>query len=375
MIQWLGITLVDIGHARAVLTAWTNAPGNPKPLPSYGLNFLSPTWTQDDGILLHAFATWWNGSGYGNIALGQGSPLQAELTDAHLSALDKWFAGAVPLPPAVDVPAGKTLLVLWGKTDGQGLVPADYGVLPQDLPASPWTKRDGQALMAFGKWSKPPISGSTFTTEYSIALKKWLIEQMSKGPGGWVAPPAAPPAQKTPQSPQTLPPVPGQQPPAPPPALVAKPKDSTALYVLGGVLVAVVGGLWLWMARTPRAALPPGPQDNPARKTKRKRSPVRARAPTPPRDMPRAPNDPVLPLEVGGGWIAVTQEQSDGRWAVFLVDTRSESWRTEGSGSVIGSHGKPVYEIAGDANTALDKLERRAGRRLSELYANPRRAA
>lgn len=282
MVTWLGVTLLDIGHARAALTAWTNAPGNPKPLPSYGLTFPSLSWTQEDGILLHTFAVWWNGSGYTpQVPLGKGSPAQAELTDAHLSALDKWAAGAVPLPPAVDVPASKALLVLWAKTDGAGLAPADYGLQPADLAPS-WSARDATALVAFAKWANAAGASPALTevgilnTDKSIALKQWFIERSSKIPGGWVAPQAKPPVQK---------PLPAPGPnadkpqPAPAPTALATKSDSTALYVLGGVLVAVVGGLWVWMARTPRAAVPPGPQENPssmsamfsAPKTKRER--------------------------------------------------------------------------------------------------------
>lgn len=261
MIQWLGTTSSDFPHARAVLGAWNISPGGPKLL--YVPNVLDPlSWSQQDGVLLHAFASWWVGSGYGSLLLGTGSPAQATLTDAHLSALDKWAAGNVVLPPALDVSASKALLVLWGKTDGAGLVPADYGLQPADLAPS-WTSRDGQALTAFGKWwyeqgEKPNLTGSALTTEHAAALKKWFIGRVAKAPANFIPPSLQPKTKPAAENPP--PALPGAvAPPAPPVAA----KDNTALYVLGGVLVAVVGGLWFWMARTPRAALPPGPRENP----------------------------------------------------------------------------------------------------------------
>lgn len=273
MIQWLGITLFDVGHARALLTAWTNAQGNPKPVPSYGLLFPSLAWTQQDGIVLHAFAVWWNGAGYSpKLPVGQsvGGVLQAELTDAHLAALDKWAAGAVPLPLVVDVPASKALLVLWGRTDGQGLVQADYGMQASDLPLSPWTERDGQALMTFGKWSMPPISGSTFTTEYAIALKAWFAGKAAQVPAGFQPPvQVTPPAQKTPQPLQVLPP-----PPAPGPGPVVKPPAETTKSEglpwwiwAGGAAALGLLGLVVLRTANPGAGppAPSGPQENPRR--------------------------------------------------------------------------------------------------------------
>ncbi len=355
MIQWLGITLVDVGHARAVLTAWTNAPGNPKPVPSYGFTFPSLDWTQQDGVVLHAFAVWWNGAGYvPKIAEGAGAPLQAALTDAHLAALDKWAAGAVPLPPVVDVPASKALLVLWGKTDGAGLVPADYGAQTGDLPTSPWTKRDGQALMAFGKWSTPPISGSTFTTEYGVALKAWFATRVQQIPGGWVAPPATtpggPPAKPSP-APAPLPaPGPGADKPPPTTFPIAPVPDRTMTYVLGGLALAVVGGLWLWMARTPRAAVPPsGPQENPA-----KRKPVKKKHPTVTRPFrPLGSDSFVLQRFTDGSYRAALYEDAV-RWSGFsdVPEVRSFAWSRMPS-----EHGATAMEAA-------QKLEAKVGRGL-----------
>lgn len=270
MITWLGTTLVDVAHARALLTAWTNKPGNPKPLPGYGTFFPSVTWTAQDGVVLHAFAKWWNGAGY-SPKLAEGVPVgnvvQAELTDAHVAALDKWAAGSVPLPSFVDVPASKALLALWSKTSGAGDSPvADYGMSPVDLSPT-WTSRDGQVLAAFGAWwSKEEgasLSGTTLTAEHSLALKQWFAQQVQKVPAGWVAPPSQPKQPPLPTPPQPLPPLPapGPEPPKPGTGTAAKSEDRTALYVLGGVFVLVVGGLWLFAASRGRAEQPP--QDNP----------------------------------------------------------------------------------------------------------------
>ncbi len=84
--------------AKADLMIWGQSAGVSPPLTDYGLNLTdvlaASSWTQRDGIMLHAFAHWWNGSGKTPVLNeGTGNPVQAALTQAHYDALEQFDDG------------------------------------------------------------------------------------------------------------------------------------------------------------------------------------------------------------------------------------------------------------------------------------------
>lgn len=276
MISWLSIGPTDVLHARLVLAAWNVA--NAK---LYYPPDLMPNWSQADGIVLHAFSQWWNTSGKTPIVpLGvvKDGVTQAELTDAHLAALDKWAAqtGAqVPVPPALDIPAGKALLGLWSKTDGSGATGAllDYGLQAEDLTPT-WTARDATELKAFSAWwngeGNTPTLNTTgiLSVDHGVALKNWAANAAAKVPSGWQAPPAQP--ATIPTTPPAQPPLPTQPPLPPPPGPItpttsAEPAGTPWWLWVGGAVVLGAGIWTLSKVLNPAGGSPSpgGPAANP----------------------------------------------------------------------------------------------------------------
>lgn len=261
MMIWLSVGPTDVLHARLVLGAWNLA--NAK---LYYPPDVSPVWSQADGIVLHAFSQWWNAPGKLPIApLGtfKNGILQAELTDAHLKALDKWASetGTQLTPPALDVPASKALLVLWAKTAGdnaQGGL-SDYGFQPGDVGVT-WTSRDAAELKAFSSWwnaqgGSPPLNtAGILSAEHSVALKQWAASAAAQVPAGWTAPPATPPATPA-------------EPPAPKPGTTESAETKTPWWLWVGGAIVLGAGIWtLSKVLNPAGGSPPpaGPAANPA---------------------------------------------------------------------------------------------------------------
>lgn len=271
-LTWLSVGPTDVLHARLVLGAWNLA--NAK---LYYPPDVSPVWSQADGIVLHAFSQWWNAPGKLPIApLGtfKNGILQAELTDAHLKALDKWASetGTQLTPPALDVPASKALLVLWAKTAGdsaQGGL-SDYGFQPGDVGVT-WTSRDAAELKAFSSWwnaqgGSPPLNtAGILSAEHSVALKQWAANAAAQVPAGWTAPPATPPA--TPAEPPPAGSLPA--PPAPKPETTESAETKTPWWLWVGGAIVLGAGIWtLSKVLNPAGGSPPpaGPAANPWKK-------------------------------------------------------------------------------------------------------------
>lgn len=100
---------LSIGQAKAALFAWSKSPGVSPPLSNYGtsLEDVNPNWTARDGIMLHAFSVWWNGDHPNKLPLGSGDVASAELTAAHVAALQQFGQSQIPpgfIPPPTSVP-------------------------------------------------------------------------------------------------------------------------------------------------------------------------------------------------------------------------------------------------------------------------------
>jgi hypothetical protein len=281
MLEWvhearggLGLTIppaLQQAHAKGILVAWNT---QHQIVSDYGpADVMNPSWTQRDGIVLHAFAQWWTGTPQlspNSDKADAGGVVVAQLTDAHVAALDAWFAGQaqqVPGGQALDTAASKALLVLWSKTDGTA--PNNYGLDPSEF-APAWTARDTSELALFQTWwnalGKPVIpTNGALDVASSNALKTWFAESLANPPSGWVAP-GAKPASATPQCPpgklwdevnQACQPLPaGVSVPGEPPA-----KSNTMWWVLGG-LAAVAGGALLLSSRAVGGKMAPV-RDNP----------------------------------------------------------------------------------------------------------------
>lgn len=265
-LTWLSVGPTDVLHARLVLGAWNLA--NAK---LYYPPDVSPVWSQADGIVLHAFSQWWNAPGKLPIApLGtfKNGILQAELTDAHLVALDKWAAENMTqvTPPVLDIPASKALLVLWSKTSGSGKGLTDYGLKPEDIGVA-WTSRDATELKAFSGWwnenGNSPTLGATgiLATEHSVALKTWAAKQAAKVPAGWTSPPNTPPA--TPAEPPPVGPLP--TPPKPGTLATTEPAGTPWWLWVGGAVVLGAGIWTLSKVLSPAGGSPLPPSANPTR--------------------------------------------------------------------------------------------------------------
>lgn len=278
----LGLTLPQAAnevHAKGILAAWGKSPGVASPISDYGsTDVLVAGWSERDGVMLHAFATWWTGSPKLNpdadIADANGVVV-ADLTPNHLAALDAWAAAQglkLPAAQAIDAAASRAILVIWGKTDGakQSGVLADYG--PGDVTPS-WTFRDQTMLSVFQLWwngqgrSALPTSG-VLDVSSSVALKTWAGEELAKVPAGWAAPGAQPsttPPVATCKSGEVWDETNKACQPLPAGVAVTEPpaaKSNAIWWVLGGV--AVVGGLLWYFGRGVGAAMgEPGAKENP----------------------------------------------------------------------------------------------------------------
>lgn len=193
----LGQAVTDqfsIGQAKAALFAWNQSA---QILSDYGMSLqdVNPNWTPRDGIILHAFSVWWNPSHPSQqLPLGSGGVASAELTAAHLAALQQYMASQVPsgfIPPPLTVP-----------TPAQG---------------------QAQAACALACEQKYGItSGALNPTALATCL-----QQCAQGQ------PVAPPAQPTLPTPPTQPTL--------PPAKTAE-KSGNGLLIAGGIAAALLVG-------------------------------------------------------------------------------------------------------------------------------------
>src|SRR5512142_231862 len=131
--QWLGssgrvgFTAADIVAARAMLGVWAHTPGVSSPLSDYpGLLDTTALWTTRDGVMMHAFDVWWNGSGKtpalpDDVSDGWGTVI-GPLDDQHLNALKAWSASQVP----TGCPSGQWLNPLTGKCEAIPQLPPGF---------------------------------------------------------------------------------------------------------------------------------------------------------------------------------------------------------------------------------------------------------
>lgn len=273
--RYLGLSIppgVQQAHAKAILVAWNT---QHHALADYGLtDVANPAWAERDGIVLHAFAQWWSGTPALNPNADQADAngvVVAQLTDAHVSALDNWFAQqgqqALPGVPVVDAAASKELLILWSKTDGAGQAGAlaDYGLNPGDVTPV-WTTRDATELQLFQTWWNAQGNTAVATSgaldiPTSNALKKWFVGRLSSIPSGWVAPPAQPSAGACPAG-QVWDDTNKVCQPAPAAASAEPPAKSNAMWWVLGGLAVVAGSAVLLSSRAVGGKMAPV-RDNP----------------------------------------------------------------------------------------------------------------
>lgn len=110
---WLGLVEFNsamLGWAKSVLSAWAKSDGKGT-APAIGYFDFDkhpedafPVWSDRDGMMLHSFATWWNGSKdpkKSKLPVGTGSIAKVELQQAHVTALTEWALGkGFQAPPA-----------------------------------------------------------------------------------------------------------------------------------------------------------------------------------------------------------------------------------------------------------------------------------
>jgi len=210
----LGQTVTDplsIGQAKAALFAWSKSPGVSPPLSNYGtsLEDVNQNWTSRDGIMLHGFSVWWNATHSNQLPLGTGSIASAELTAAHVVALQTFGAAQIPsgfIPPPLTVP-----------TPAQG---------------------QAQAQCALTCEQKYGVTSGALNQSALLTC----LSACAQGQ------PVTPPTQPT------LPPPPTQ--PTLPPAKTET-KSNTALWVVGGLAAAAIVGVTL-MSKKSLASNPRG---------------------------------------------------------------------------------------------------------------------
>lgn len=231
-----------IATAKATLLAWAQTAGVSPPLTNYGgdPSDLSPMWTMRDGIMLHSFSIWWNGSGYKpQQTTGTGSPAQAALDQEHANALASWAgqqAGGTKIPTS------------------QPPIPTPPGGLPIPAPpgwpsGAPWPVPQPDWWPPGLQW--PPLATSSPPFGWP-AQWPWPPSPTNPPPGlpwpppGWPATIPLPipiptgwtqPSQPTPPSTPTQPPLPAPptQPTLPPAqSTTTTAKKSSAIWWIGG---------------------------------------------------------------------------------------------------------------------------------------------